>query len=263
MSGEAPRADFWLWLGLALAFSPAILDLAAHWRDEAWARSSVLALYFVARGSEGRPADPPRRLQGFAFLAAGLLVQMGALAAGPESLARVGLALGLLGLALLLGRPPLRLALLFLALVPVPFALQRALDPLLRAPLETAAAAVASGLGPATEAAALGLSQGERFLRIHPPDLGLPLMALLAAAAWACASRLQVAPGRALGASIAAGAAGGFGIQLAGLVAAALLLASLGEEPARRFLEQAPPLFAAVLAVGGLELTRRRAERLA
>lgn len=261
-AAAAPRADFWLWLGLALAFSPALVDLAAHWRDEPWARSSVLALYFVVRGSEGRPADPPRRLPGFAFLATGLLVQMGALAAGPESFARVGLALGLLGLALLLGCPPLRLALLFAALVPIPFALQRALDPLLRAPLETAAAALASGLGPATEATALGLAQGERFLRIHPPGLGLPLMALLAAGAWACAARLRVPPARALVAS-AAGAAAGFGIQLAGVAAAALLLASLGELGAKRFLEQAPPLAAAALAVAGLELARRRAERLA
>jgi hypothetical protein len=256
----AARGDAWLWAGVALAFSPALFELLAHWRDEVWARSSALALYFVLRCAAARPADPPRRAAGLAALGSGLALEIAALAAGPEPLARVGFALGLLGAALFAGRPPLRVALLFLALVPVPFALQSALDPVLRPLLEKTAALLASALAAPTDAVALGLQQGERVLRVYATDLGLPVAALLAAAAWARGARRGSPLGPALAATAAAGVLG-LGIQLAALAGAGLVLAGPGEAPARRVLEHAPPLLAVACALALFELPRRTGAR--
>jgi hypothetical protein len=255
---DAPsRPEALLWAGAALAFSPALVELARHFATDAWARPSLGALYLVGRGAWGSPAASARPGAGLALLAGGLALEGAGIALGPASLVRPGLALGAVGMALFLGRPSLRLALLFLAVVPVPFALQTALDPALRPLLQTPAAALASLLAGPTESVAQGLQQGARFLRVYASDLGLPEAALLAAAAWAVAARRRAPLPRTALVCAAAGAAG-LGLQLAGLVLSALVLASAGEEAARSTLGTVPGLLALAAAIGGLELALRR-----
>jgi hypothetical protein len=255
---DAPsRPEALLWAGAALAFSPALLELARHWASDVWALTSLGALYLLARGAWGSPIAAARPGAGLALLAGGLALEGAGIALGPASLARPGFALGALGMALFLGRPSLRLALLFVAVVPVPFGLQTALDPALRPVLQTPAAALASLLAGPTGSVAQGLQQGARFLRVYASDLGLPEAALLAATAWAVAARRQAPLSRALLATAGAGAAG-LGLQLAALVLSALLLASAGEDAARSALSAVPVLVALGAAVAGLELALRR-----
>jgi hypothetical protein len=257
--GDVQRSDALVWAGVALAFSPALVELLAHWRAEAWACTSALALYLVVRSAAGLPRARPRPILGVAALALALGLEGFALAAGPAQLARVGLAVGLFGTALLLGRPSPRVAVLFLALVPVPFAVQDALDPLLRPILELPAAVLASTLGPPTQAGALGLHPGDAFLRVYASDLGLPLAVPLAAGAWAACARRRSSLAAALPLAAAA-ALLGLVLQTGVLAAGALALTRAGAPAARQVLDLAP-LVLAILGTVALVEGMRPSER--
>jgi hypothetical protein len=255
-AAPSTREAAWLWAGLALAFSPALAEIAAHWRAEPWARYSAVVLWLLPRcasAGAGTERSPGRR-DGLFLVGAGLALEVFAAAAGPAKLGRPGLVLGVVGMARALGHPPLRIAALAAFLVPVPAALARLPDPLLR-PLLLAPAAAA---GDSLEAVRLGIAHGDALLRVYPHDLGVPLAALFAATAWA-ASALRGDPipralARAAAASLAA-----FPVQLAALVVAALVLEARGPEAARSWLDDGPWLVAALAALAAFESARRRA----
>jgi hypothetical protein len=261
-AAASPREAAWLWAGLVLAFSPALAELASHWRAEPWARYSALGLWLLPRSATALAERAPGRREGLLLVLAGLVLEVFAAAAGPAKLGRPGLVLGVLGMARALGHPPLRAAALAVFLVPVPAALARLPEPLLRPLLEQPAAVLASALGAAVEARPLGIARGEALLRVYPHDLGVPLAALFAGAAFATRVVRGASAPRAL---LAAGGASLLALpaQLAALLVAALLLDSRGAEVARRWLDDGPWLLAAVGALVVFEAARRTRVRSA
>lgn len=258
----SPREAAWLWAGLVLAFSPALGELASHWRAEPWARYSALGLWLLPRSATALAERVPGRRDGLLWIFAGLALEVFAAAAGPAKLGRPGLVLGVLGMARALGHPPLRSAALAVFLVPVPAALARLPEPLLRPLLEQPAAALAKGLGAAVEAGPVGIARGEELLRVYPHDLGVPLAALFAGAAFAAYVVRGAAAPRAL---VAAAAASLLALpaQLAALLVAALLLEARGAGVARRWLDDGPWLLGAFAALVAFEAARRTRARSA
>jgi hypothetical protein len=261
-AAASPREGAWLWAGLALAFSPALAELVAHWREEPWARYSALAVWLLPRSATALGERAAPRSDGLALVAVGLVLEVFAAAAGPAKLARPGLVLGVLGLARALGRPPLRAALLVLFLVPVPAALARLPEPLLRPLLQDPAVALARAAGAPLESLPLGIARGEALVRVYPQDLGVPLAALFAGAAYAAALVRGASAPRALGAAAAA-APLALPAQLAGLFVAGLVLDARGPEAARGWLDDGPWLIAAGFALFAFEAARRGRPRSA
>jgi hypothetical protein len=249
-------------VGLALAFSPALAELVSHWRVAPWARYSALALWLLPRSASALGERSPRRSDGLVLVTAGLVLEVFATAAGPAKLARPGLVLGVLGLARALGHPPLRVALLVLFLVPVPAALARLPEPVLRPLLQEPAAALARAAGAPVESLSLGIARGDALLRVYPHDLGVPLAALFAGAAYAAALVRGAATPRAL-ATAAAVSPLALPVQLAGLGVAGLLLDAPGPEAARRWLDDGPWLLSAAVALFAFEWARRSRPRSA
>jgi hypothetical protein len=259
-AAASPREAAWLWTGLALAFSPALAELVSHWREAPWARYSVLALWLLPRSATALGERAPGRSDGLVLIVVGLALEVFAVAAGPAKLARPGLVLGVLGLARALGCPPLRAALLAVFLVPVPALLARLPEPLLRPLLQEPAVALARAVGAEGESVPLGIARADQLLRVYDHDLGVPLAALFAGAAFAAALvREATSPRALLGAAALSPLA--LPVQLAGLFVAALLLDARGPEAARRWLDDGPWLLAAVAALLAFEAARRSRPR--
>lgn len=256
-AAASSREAAWLWAGLAVAFSPALAELASHWREEPWARYSALALWLLPRSATALRERSPGRRDGLILVLAGLSLEVFAAAAGPAKLGRPGLVLGVLGMARALGHPPLRIAALAVFLVPVPAALVRLPAPLLRPLLEVPAAALAGALGASVEAVSLGIARGDALLRVYPHDLGVPLAALFAGAAYAASVVRGAAVTRALLAAAAASLTA-LPVQLGALVVAALVLEARGPELARSWLDDGPWLLAALAALAAFEAARRQ-----
>lgn len=258
-SAAAPstREAAWLWAGLALAFSPAFAELVSHWREEPWARYSAVALWLLPRSASALRERVPGRRDGLLLVLAGLALEVFAALAGPAKLGRPGLVLGVLGMARALGHPPLRVAALAVLLVPVPAALVRLPDPLLRPLLLAPAAALAGALGASLEAVPLGLARGAALLRVYPHDLGVPLAALFAGAAFATSVVRGAGATRALLAAAAASLTA-LPVSLAALFVGALVFEARGAELARSWLDDGPWLLAALVALVGFEAARRQ-----
>ena len=259
-AAPSTREAVWLWAGLLLAFSPALVEIVAHWREEPWARYSVVALWLLPRSAAALPERAPARRDGLLLVLAGLALEVFAAAAGPAKLGRPGLVLGVVGLARALGHPPLRVAALAAFLVPVPATLARLPEPLLRPLLQEPAVALAGALGASVAAAPFGIARGEALLRVYPHDLGVPLAALFAGAAFAASLVRGAGAQRALFAAGAASLAA-FPVQLGALFVGALVLEARGAAAARSWLDDGPWLLAALAALAAFEAARRTRSR--
>jgi len=189
-AGRANAREPLLWGALAVALSPALLDLLQHWTGEPWARPFLLvaALGLLAAWRDERHT-PPRPL-GYLLVAAGVALVLIAAGGGMTRLGRPGLPLAIVGMALVVGRPVLPIALLSCWAVPPPKALLAALPP----GLETALGWAAIGVTRAFEGTASfgkeGLVLDGATLRLDAPDGGVPLALMLAGLGWWSRARL-------------------------------------------------------------------------
>lgn len=218
-----------LWLGLGVALSPSLMELARHWLAEPWSRYAALfvPLWIACARADTGPARP--RPAGHLLLALGVAWAAIAVGGGMGRFGRPGIALAVVGLAAVLGRPSLARALLAAFAIPVPSAI---LD---RVPgVERISAALVAGgadaLGlalawrPALEGVEL-VAGGGQVLALGPENGGLPLAALLAGLGWYAAAREGASPRQAARAAVRR-AAWAIGLQpLAIVVAGGLLLA--------------------------------------
>ena len=125
----SPRGspEMWLWAAMLVAISPAISDLAIHWAQHPWSRYSMVFVGCYVLALRAEAPGPPLRWRGFALLATGLVGQMLGLLASIAFVARPFAAISIIGVSFLRGRTSLRVALLALAIVPVPSAVVRGL----------------------------------------------------------------------------------------------------------------------------------------
>jgi hypothetical protein len=242
---ESPAAI--LWIALAVALSPSLVELLHHWTAEPWSRGSAA---FAVLGIGGGIADRRRarpRLGGWLLVGAGLLVVVAAFAAGYGRLGRVGIPLAALGAAHALGRPSLAVAALACFLVPTPFGVTAAFQPTPETAVAALATSVARGLGAAWTQGGASVHTAGGSLRLTGPDLGLPLAQMLAGLGWCAAVAARDALPRGL-LRAARWACWAVPAQLAALMAGFACLALAGADAARGFLDVVPSC--AVAAAG-------------
>jgi hypothetical protein len=197
-----------IWLLLTVAFAPTALDLVRHCATHLWAFYSAVIFGLFAWEAVRADAECPRLFPGLSLVSAALLLEAVLVAEPWTRWARPALALGMMGVASTLGRPPRRYALLALWAIPVPTALMRPGLYLLERLIAATPLAATQPLG--------------------PEATGLPLAALLSGLAWYAAAREgnEIATAARFCASAAAA---GLAIQGTFLVIA-LASASLGAE---------------------------------
>jgi len=108
------------WLLLAAAWSPILIDLAAHLVAQPWAAYCLVFVPLFADELRRAPRRPARPRAGWALLAASLVLELLLVGGGLTRTARPGLVLAALGLALLQGRPGPRAVALLFGFVPAP-----------------------------------------------------------------------------------------------------------------------------------------------
>jgi hypothetical protein len=208
VSGARPRSELALWLALLAGFSPALAEFARGFADGSTPPSTLLAPALIAVWVWRRaaPAEPPRAA-GAALIAMGLLCELAGIALRTWTLEWLGFPIAVTGMALWLGRPSWRVAVLAFGLVPVPVSLEAAFTPAPETALLSAACA-------AWRAVALPLScigpiahLGERHLELGAGDAGFALAWVLAQLGWFLAVCRGAGGVRALSAALAGAAA--------------------------------------------------------
>ncbi len=223
------------WLALFAGFSPVLFEFA---RFEAWyAPPSTLVapvLIAVCLWKGPRTADPPRRA-GIALIGAGLLLELIGIALRTWTLAWLGFPVAVLGMALWLGYPSWRVAVLAFGLIAIPESLRAAFSPGPESTLLAGACALWRAAGVPFSCTGPVARIGGRHLELIADDVGVMLAVLLAQLGWFLALRegasLQRAVYRAL-----AFAASALVIQPLAIVLALGLLAVGSEEMARVWL---------------------------
>lgn len=225
-----------LWGALAVAFSASWMDLLRHWTEEAWTRPSVLflALFVLAAVRDRRRQAP--WWGGGVLVAAGLALSLIAFAGSLARLGRPGLPLGIIGMALAMGRPTLAISLLALWVIPPPFAVSNALSPGLEHGLAWLAAGAAEAGGLHVVLNRRSLEIAGATLGIQQTDGGIPLVIYLAGIGWWSAVRAGSGIRDAL-ASAARTAPLGFAAQSLLLCIAFALLAGRAPDAARVVLD--------------------------
>jgi len=236
-----------LWCAAAFAFSPVIVDLARHLVAEPWSRYSAIFLpLLVATAAREETAPPPHRA-GYAWLAAGLVIALIAVAGGEPRLGRVGLPLGIIGLCRARGFGSWRTLLLAFWIVPIPHVLSSLGSPEIESLYLRLAAAVAGVFGPTIAIEQATASVGGAVLKLSEANGGLPLVALLSGLGWYAGLRarsdLPASVARALGWGLLA-----FPVQALGVLCAVVSL-TLGTPELGRFV-LAHALWAATAVLG-------------
>jgi hypothetical protein len=231
------RSTSWLWLALLLAFSPVLasvvpdLGLAPRHAFVVFVGLLLGALLIRQRRE---PARPGRRA-GLGLLLLGLVLELLGLAGETQILARLGLPVAALGLALWRGAPaPLSLSLGFW-MVPLPNTLVELTSPGLEAAWARLAAGLWSALGLPLQATGITLEGPLQRLVLRSENGGLLNAHCLAAVGWFLAVWRGGGTARALrGATL--GYALGFLLQPPAVLLAGLLVALGQRELARAWL---------------------------
>ncbi len=256
-SSVKPRGQSVLWGALAVALSPLLVDLATHLAETGWARGAVIFPFLLVYCAwrDTAPSRPSR--DGLVLLVLGLVVAFVSVGGGMPRIGRPGIALSVIGLARLTGRPSLRCALLALWVIPLPTQIIEALAPGLDAAVAQLSAYIATALGvaahvDASRVVALWLVVPSGRLELLAGDGGLPLAWTFAGLGWfvavRCEAPLAAAMRTALRWTVAA-----LPLQAAAL-AIACTLALLGRPALGRSLLDHFPLVATLL---GLVLASR------
>ncbi len=176
------------WIALLLGFSPVLLDLGRHLAATPEASYVLLAPLLLGLAARRELPEVPRS-DGYFLLALGLALELLGIAAASWSVARLGLPLGIVGLARARGFPPLRSALLGFFLVPVPTSLVALPSPELESALAAFAGAVVRGVGGEVRPVGPLFTGTQGRLELSAFDAGIPLAATLAALGWYSAVR--------------------------------------------------------------------------
>ncbi len=169
-----------LWCMLALAFSPVLFDLVAHYAERPSVAYGALFIALFAWEAIRSPRGEARPALGLGLVAAGLAMELVFAKVGWIRFARPGLALGMIGLASLRGSATPQLCLLALFAVPIPSFAFGVLQPLLR-PAATLWTRLLAGVGAPLEIGRTGeVFTPDASLALSSYDTGAPLAVLIA-----------------------------------------------------------------------------------
>jgi hypothetical protein len=202
------RSELALWLALGAGFSPALAQFARGFADTSSPPTTLLApvLIAVCLWRRVAPAQEPRAA-GAALIAVGLFCELAGIAVQAWTLEWLGFPIAVTGMALWLGRPSWRVAVLAFGLVPVPVSLEGAFTPAPETALLSAACAGWRAIGLALSCVGPVAHLGERHLELGYRDAGFTLAWVLAQLAWFVAVCRGAAGVRALRAALAGAAA--------------------------------------------------------
>jgi hypothetical protein len=249
-----------LWIALAAALSPVLVDLVRHWVSTPWSRySAVFPLLLAVRIQ----SDPSRRApapDGWLWIGAALALELASAAGGVTKLARFALPLAVWGGFRLSGVSGPATAVLSAFAVPIPHVLNEMASPGLETGLAHGAARVARLFGASPQVLEPPqLLVGGQALLLRPPDGGLSLAALLGGLGWHAGLALReggaVSARRAL-----TWAALGIPLQAVAVTMAVAIAAISGAAVARGWLSHGVwPLVALAGLMRTWTLTRARA----
>lgn len=189
-----------LWIAVAAALSPSLVDLGAHVATNPWVRgTAVFPLLFAwCAFTDPAPSRPAR--DGLLLLLLGVAAVFISVGGGMPRVGRPGITLAVIGVARMTGRPSLPVALLAIWLVPFPTQFVEALAPGLEGLVARVAAALGNVAGIPAEAdarrvTALWFVTPSGPLHLFPGDGGLALAWTFAGLGWFAAllRRLQIA----------------------------------------------------------------------
>ncbi|HTF33060.1 MAG TPA: hypothetical protein VK714_05080 [Myxococcota bacterium] len=178
------RREILLWGALALALSPVLRDIGKHVIAHPWAGYSAVFAALLVLAARHQPQCHRPKVDGYLLLAVGLLVELVGIGGGIDRLARPALPLGVIGLARLLGRPPLAVALLALGMVPVPAFVLGPVAAMVGPALAGLTAMTCTALGLSLHAQGATLASVSGVIELGDGDTGLPLAILLAGLGW-------------------------------------------------------------------------------
>jgi hypothetical protein len=240
------------WAGAAVALSPTIVHISELVVGYSWSHYVVLApflLAFCLFAERGQPNAKPHTAAAAIVIVIAMVVQLLGIATDSWSIARIAFPLTVMGVALLLGRPPLLTMALCFWSVPVPNFLITIATPWSESILAQGAVAVASVLG--IEAAASGplIKSGDTMLRLQSMQGGVVTALVLAELGWYSAVRGGARSWRtALGRS-ALYASAVIVVQPAAILIAVLVFANFGPVPAEIWMSHGCLMSAAVVFV--------------
>ena len=179
------------WLALAIAFSPAWIELAQHLqvtRADRYVVVPCAALACLLWHERKRPPARVRPQHAALVGAAAALLLLTGIAGSASLFSRLSLPVAAFALAAWLGRPRPEALVIAVTLLPLPGSLLHLSSPGLESRLGALAAAVVSAVGlDVTAVGPLLRSPRGDALELIPHDGGLHLALILATLGWACA----------------------------------------------------------------------------
>lgn len=252
----------WLWLAVGVAFSASIVELSRHALALPYDRISFLLasvlLIRIVLLSQGAPRSPRA---GVLLLAAAAFLQFAAILGDLSTFGRASVALAVIALARLTGRPSLQGALVALWLVPIPISVVE----VVREPLENSGAAIiavlSSAFGAPAEAVGPVVRSGSTILELRVSDTGLYIGYALSLVGWYAAARRDEPLARCAASALRYGLLA-VPVALAGLVLASLVLV-VGKSggAVRTLLDHVVPALVVLAALLHVELGLRRRAR--
>lgn len=236
----APRIEVALWLALLAAFSPVIAEFLRGLGSDFAPRTSLLSPLLLTlcllrgrgvRGASGR--------DGLALLAAGGALELAGLFAGAWTIALLGLPVAFAGMARLLGRPSLPVALLGFGIAPVPDSVLSFHSPVPESTLLAGVCALVRGLGAELSCTGPTAIANTHVLELYGADVGLPLAVVLTELGWFAALWQGLDWRSALRRALLFASATVV-IQPLALAVALVVLAAGSEDLARGWLEHGP-----------------------
>jgi hypothetical protein len=198
----APKDRSWLlWIALAVALSPALIDWVQQVTTSPWARGAAVFPLLLAWSvrDDASPVRPKR--DGVAWLALGLALTLVGVGGGMPRVGRPGIAFAAIGLARAIGFPSTPRMLLAAFAIPIPSQVLAALAPGLEAAVAglVARGATLAGVGAhldESRLSALRFVSPAGFLELFPGDGGVSLAWSFAGIGWfAAVQRGAALPG--------------------------------------------------------------------
>jgi hypothetical protein len=235
-----------IWIALVAISLPILVDAVVHVATHSWAWYVVAIAPLAIVAVVGARTGPPHGLWAIFGVAAGVAVEVWALASGDVRFGRFGLAVAVVAVLLLQGRADRRNSVLVALCVPIPSLIQRSVCEPLLAQLGRIAAKLSNALGTPAFAHGLDLEWPSGVYRLEGSDLGASAALLGLALGWFIAAGRGQRPVAVAWTVVALVGTG----LLAHAIATALLLAAV--DPAS--LSAARPIrdglaFAATIAV--------------
>ena len=199
-----------------------------------------------------RQEPSPRRGWAQALLVVGLTIQLIGLAGGSPGMARVGLPISVMGLALWTGVPSITAAVLAFWAMPIPVTLYGLTTPNLESAYAQLGAAMVGALGADISASGPLIRSGAERLELDPYHSGIHLIFVITELSWYAAARRGLPPmvalARTAGATLLA-----IPLQLFAVWVAVLLLAAGASGVAHLWLDHGVWLLTAILGVVWIE----------